>query len=91
MKPRVNYVGTYDGTWLAERFPLLPVDFDPRHNQVAPATQMAHPPLIGDEAIAIRGLYHHRQPVHAMFPARAVVVAGDFVVTISPTLRRSIR
>jgi hypothetical protein len=38
--PRVRYTGTYDERWRETRFPLLPVDFDPRFYN------SAHPDLI---------------------------------------------
>lgn len=38
--PRVHYAGTYDERWRETRFPLLPVDFDPRF------FNNAHPDLI---------------------------------------------
>jgi hypothetical protein len=37
--PRISYAGTYDSDWLAQRWPLLPADFDDRFNQCAPADQ----------------------------------------------------
>ena len=39
--PRARFVGTYDDAWTQERFPLLPVDFDERFHQVAPADQLS--------------------------------------------------
>lgn len=37
--PRISYAGTYDDAWLADHFPFLPPDFDPRYYQAAPPDQ----------------------------------------------------
>jgi hypothetical protein len=38
-QPRIGFAGTYDERWKAEQWPLLPLDFDSRHNQAAPLDQ----------------------------------------------------
>lgn len=38
-QPRLQLAGTFDDAWRAQRFPLLPEDFDPLHWQAAPADQ----------------------------------------------------
>lgn len=54
-KPRIDFAGTFDATWLAERAPLLPLDFDPRHYQCAPVDQQL--PLIkGGEVVVVRNM-----------------------------------
>lgn len=53
--PRVGLQGTLDARWLAERYPRLPEDFDPRFYQSAPADQVAVPYLTGDEAVQLKG------------------------------------
>jgi hypothetical protein len=35
-QPRVQYAGTYDERWIAEKMPLLPEDFDDRFHNAAP-------------------------------------------------------
>jgi hypothetical protein len=35
-QPRVSYAGTYDEPWMANRMPLLPMDFDDRFHNAAP-------------------------------------------------------
>lgn len=35
-QPRVGYAGTYDEQWMANRMPLLPMDFDDRFHNAAP-------------------------------------------------------
>lgn len=54
--PRRDFMGTADAAWQAERMPLLPLDFDPRFNQVAhPSLQMDRHLQPGD-IIAAHGL-----------------------------------
>lgn len=38
-QPRLGHAGTYDAAWKADRFPFLPLDFDPLHFQMAPEDQ----------------------------------------------------
>src|SRR5271157_58192 len=40
-RPRIGFAGTYDDAWLAEQWPLLPVDSDPRFFQAAPLDQQS--------------------------------------------------
>lgn len=54
-QPRVGLQGTLDGQWLADRYPLLPEDFDPRFYQSAPADQVVAPYLTGDENVRLKG------------------------------------
>ncbi|MFS2164569.1 DUF2169 domain-containing protein [Variovorax sp. Varisp62] len=50
-QPRAGFAGTYDEAWQRDRLPLLPVDFDDRHYQSAPADQQAPQFLVGDEPV----------------------------------------
>lgn len=54
-QPRVAYAGTYDDAWLERRAPLLPDDFDPRFQHVAPADQIVPGRLRGGEPVAVEG------------------------------------
>lgn len=54
--PRREHAGTYDARWAAERRPLLPEDFDPRHYQHAPADQQLAPHLRGGERVELVNL-----------------------------------
>jgi hypothetical protein len=47
-QPRIGYAGTYDETWLRDRAPLLPPDFDSRFFQVAPGDQQSLAIRAGD-------------------------------------------
>jgi hypothetical protein len=51
--PRRALGGTYDDRWKAERFPLLPQDFDDRFHQAAPADQMLPQHLVGGEVVSM--------------------------------------
>lgn len=53
--PRVQYAGTYDEKWIAERMPLLPPDFDERFHHAAPAGQMTKRYLKGGEPVTMFG------------------------------------
>jgi hypothetical protein len=55
-QPRVGFAGTYDDTWMQERQPLLPDDFDDRFFQYAPQDQQAPAFLRGGEAVVLRHL-----------------------------------
>ncbi len=39
--PRIEYAGSYDEAWLKSQWPLLPQNFNPRYNQVAPEDQQS--------------------------------------------------
>jgi hypothetical protein len=54
-RPRVTRAGTYDDAWLANRFPFLPLDFDPRYFQAAPEDQQ-YPELVGGEEVRCQNL-----------------------------------
>ena len=54
---RRRYAGTYDRSWLQERMPLLPADFDPRFHQCAPQDQQTSQFLCGGEAVSIEGVH----------------------------------
>jgi hypothetical protein len=55
-KSRTRHAGTYDARWRKERFPFLPVDFDPRYYQVAPPDQVLPGYLKGGERVRIAGM-----------------------------------
>lgn len=54
--PRVGYQGDFDAHWRANRYPLLPDNFDPRYFQNAPADMVVTPHLRGDESVTMTGL-----------------------------------
>ena len=59
--PRSLLAGTYDATWMRTRMPLLPVDFDHRFFNAAPAGLVADPHLRGDEPVAISNATPRRE------------------------------
>ncbi len=52
-EPRRRYLGTIDDQWMDERMPLLPLDHDPRFNQVAPPELITPRPLSGGEPVSV--------------------------------------
>lgn len=54
--PRPELAGTYDGSWMTERMPLLPDDFDSGYFQVAPPDQIIQGHIRGAEAVEILGM-----------------------------------
>lgn len=66
-QPRLGFAGTYDAAWSADQFPLLPLDFDVRHFQTAPADQQSRT-LRGGEDVEIHnmtpeGAWRFRLPI----------------------------
>lgn len=53
---RRQYAGTYDETWQRQRSPLLPLDLDPRHWQLAVAEQQVAGRLKGGERVVLKNL-----------------------------------
>jgi hypothetical protein len=51
--PRRAYGGTYDQAWTDQRSPLLPLDFDERFFNAAPADQVVKPHLRGGEPVSL--------------------------------------
>lgn len=50
---RAGFAGTYDEAWLADSFPFLPADFDPRYFQAAPADQQTEHLRGGEEVLLL--------------------------------------
>jgi hypothetical protein len=55
-QPRVQFAGTYGDTWIKQRQPLLPEDFDDRFFQCAPQDQQPAEFLRGGEPVVLLGL-----------------------------------
>lgn len=55
-QPRASLAGTCDEAWERERMPLLPLDFDDRHYQCAPADQQVPGFLTGGEPVVLLNL-----------------------------------
>jgi hypothetical protein len=54
--PRRELLGTYDETWKKTRYPLVPVDWDPRSVLCSPADQRPEKPLEGGELVELHNL-----------------------------------
>jgi hypothetical protein len=73
---RNRFAGTYDEKWIEERMPLLPEDFDPRFNQVAPSAQIV-PSLSGDEFLTLINVYGAGSTIRSRLPGKAIIIAGS--------------
>ncbi len=65
--PRKDYAGTYDDAWKKDVFPLLPSDYDERHNQCAPECQQMDYPQ-GGEQVVLRNMVQGRPDVRFSLP-----------------------
>ncbi|HEY3815937.1 MAG TPA: DUF2169 domain-containing protein [Polyangiaceae bacterium] len=82
---RKSRSGTYDASWLKERWPYLPADFDWGHFNAAPPEQQV-PYLRGDERFALIGVKPGGKGVEGQLPGarprvfaqRTEEVGGDF-------------
>lgn len=54
--PRRELHGTYDETWRKTRYPLVPVDWDPRSLLCSPTDQRPKAPLEGGELVELHNL-----------------------------------
>ncbi len=54
--PRLELQGTYDDAWQKQRFPLLPVDWDPSSVLCSPADQRPRKHLRGGEVVELENL-----------------------------------
>ena len=75
--PRKQLAGTYDDAWVADRMPLLPIDFDYRFNQTAPPQQIVSPYLRGDELMQLSGFTAKSGSLETRLPGRLVLIAAN--------------
>ena len=75
-EPRVQYVGTYDDSWMAERLPLLPADFDERFHHAAPPDQILGGYVRGGEPVEIVGC--SKEPLAFALPGLKAGVSVRF-------------
>jgi hypothetical protein len=73
-QPRRAYAGTYDAAWKEKHAPLLPADFDDRHNQCASPGLLADPPLRGGEEVKLLNLVRGGGPTLFALPRVAVEI-----------------
>jgi hypothetical protein len=55
--PRCGYAGTFDDAWMRARMPLMPADFDIRHNNVAHPALQFDEPLVAGDGISVLGMH----------------------------------
>jgi hypothetical protein len=67
-EPRRRYAGTYDETWMKERMPLPPFDFDDRFNQSATPRLIMKEHLRGGEEFELHNLTPHG-PIRFLLPS----------------------
>ena len=54
--PRREYAGTFDAAWMERRMPLMPLDFDLRHNNAAHPSLQLEAPIAPGTPIAVIGM-----------------------------------
>ena len=54
--PRLALAGTYDQSWLRDRAPRPPTDFDPAFYNGAPGPLQLAAPFVGDETVSVVGV-----------------------------------
>lgn len=75
--PRKLHAGTHDATWLRERVPLQPLDFDARHNQIAPPELIYPGYLSGGEQVDLFHLCEHAAALRFFLPKLSFYVGAD--------------
>jgi hypothetical protein len=99
-EPRLGYAGTYDNQWLADRFPLLPDDFDSRFFQSAARDQWVPRPR-GGEHLAVDGMHPDgvvsfilpkvQVPIDLVYRDRRLETAMDLdTIIVEPNDRRAV-
>jgi len=66
--PRVALAGDYGGSYMDERWPWFPKDFDPRYFNAAPPDQQIEGYWRGDEPLVVRGLHREWGKVDTRLP-----------------------
>ena len=56
--PRRELAGTFDAAWQKTRMPLMPLDFDIRHNNVATPALIMEPSLVAGDNVSVLGMSH---------------------------------
>ena len=81
--PRRQFAGTYDDAWIQRRAPYLPLDFDPRFFQVAPAELIAPGFLRGGEPVELSG-FTAGAPIRFTLPECGLELGFDFDGAVVP-------
>ena len=72
-KQRLMYAGTYDETWKNERFPLPPLDLNPRFYNAAPVDQIFQPKLKSPEQLTLFNLHRSRPEFKLNIPGHTFI------------------
>ncbi|MDC0741631.1 DUF2169 family type VI secretion system accessory protein [Polyangium mundeleinium] len=75
--PRRTWAGTFDEAWQKTRIPLMPIDFDIRHNNAAHPDLQLDVPLAPGDLLSILGM-HEEGVISFEIPAFPVIVRGRF-------------
>lgn len=75
--PRREHAGTFDDVWKAARMPLLPKDFNVRHNNAAHPSLLLDAPLVAGNQVAILAMSESGYFGFEV-PAFPIVVRGRF-------------
>lgn len=79
--PRVNRLGTTDQAWIDKVAPHYPKDFDMRFYNCAPDDQQADGFLVGNERVAISGIFPEITEFHLpSFDVNALMVDHDGIL-----------
>jgi hypothetical protein len=99
-EPRSAFTGTCDEKWKETRWPLLPKDFDPRFNQIAPPDQQSST-ITGGEPVRLTnltpdGAWDFRLPklhvpVHLVYDAKYAQAALRLDTVFIEPDKRSVR
>lgn len=75
--PRRGFAGTYDEAWTRSRAPYLPLNFDSRYFQLAPAGLVAPGYLLGGEPVELTG-FTLDEPLRFELPRLTLDASFDF-------------
>lgn len=87
---RVQYRGTYDGSYLKEHSPGFAPDLDWRYFNLAPADQWLDQPLRGDEAFALDNLHPTQAHIEGRLPGLRVRVFANYRLARGETKLREV-
>jgi hypothetical protein len=86
-EPRAKYCGTYDEHWLANRIPLLPLDFDERFYHAAHPDLIAPAPLNGGENVEVVGCSRSGRLLFALPRLKPAVMVSGSVLAESAQMK----
>ena len=78
-QPRLGRAGTFDGEWLRQRAPQVPIDFSESYYNAAPSDQQVQGYLRGDEELRLTNLHPRASRISCRLPGvriRAIVASA---------------